>query len=182
MKIYVIRHGLTELNKKGIINGHLDDELSFEGREQAKMAAAHLPKSIRHIYSSPLNRAKQTAEILNEELQLPLTFHDELKEVNFGILEGTPFLEEYKKKHKSQEYDWRPSGESITDVKKRALKILKQIRSERGDGEALVVAHGGVVRLIYFLQDGVPIDEIENASLHSFDLDKILEHYNPSSI
>src|ERR1035437_7305386 len=169
MKIYVIRHGLTELNKKGVINGHIHDNLAAEGISQAKMAAPLMPKTIKHIYSSSLNRAKQTAEILNEELRVPLTLHDELMEVNFGILNGTPFLDEYKKKHKSQQYDWGASGESIEDVKKRLLKVLRLIRSESSDGEALMVAHGGIVRLMYLLQDGVAIDEIENASLHSFD-------------
>ncbi len=90
MEIFVIRHGQTELNKKGLINGHLDDALTQEGVEQAKNAASSLPKNIKHIYSSSLGRARQTAEIINETLKVPLTFHDELKEVNFGILNGTP--------------------------------------------------------------------------------------------
>ena len=174
MKIYVIRHGLTELNKKGVINGHIHDNLAPEGIAQAEAAAPMMPKTIRHIYSSSLNRAKQTAEILNEALKVRLTFHDELMETNFGVLNGTPFLDKYKEKHKSQRYDWRPSGESVDDVKRRVLRILKHIKSENGDGETLIVAHGGIVRLMYLLQDGMPIDEIENASLHSFDLDKIL--------
>jgi broad specificity phosphatase PhoE len=175
MKIYAIRHGLTELNKKQLINGHLEDELAPEGIEQAKSAAKSLPKSIKRIYSSSLNRAKQTAAILNEELKVPLTFHDELKEVGFGILDGTPFSDEIKKIHMSQKYDWGPSGESTEDVKKRSLKILKQIKKENGDGEALVVVHGGIVRMLYLLQDGTPVGEIDNASLHAFDLDKILK-------
>ena len=86
MKVSVVRHGQTELNKKGFINGNLEDALTPEGEEQAHAAARILPNTIKRIYSSSLNRARQTAQILNENLQLPLTFHDELKEVNFGIL------------------------------------------------------------------------------------------------
>ncbi len=100
MEIFVIRHGQTELNKKGLINGYLDNPLALEGIEQARNAALTLPKNIKHIYSSSLARARQTAEILNEVLDVPLTLHDELKEVNFGILEGTPFLDEYKERHR----------------------------------------------------------------------------------
>ena len=174
MKIYVIRHGLTLLNKKGIINGHIGDELAPEGIEQARMAASSMPKTIKHIYSSPLNRAKQTAEIINETLKAELSFLDGLKEVSFGVLDGTPFLDEYKEKHRSQKYDWRPSGEDVEGVRSRVLHALGQIKQESGDGEALVVTHGGIVRMLYLLQDGKPVDEIENASLHSFDLDKIL--------
>ena len=91
MKIYVIRHGLTELNTKGLINGSIPDVLVSEGEDQARQAALLLPDTIKHIYSSSLHRAKQTAEIINEKLKALLTFHDELQEVNFGVLEGTPF-------------------------------------------------------------------------------------------
>lgn len=118
--------------------------------------------------------AKQTAELLNVELRVPLTLHDELKEVNFGVLEGTPFLELYKKKHRTLNFDWRPSGESLDQVKERLLKILKQIKKERADGEALIVSHGGIIRLMQFFEFGQPLEDIANASLHGFDLDKVL--------
>lgn len=175
MKIYVIRHGLTELNKKGIINGHIHDALVPEGMEQARAAAQLIPQTVKRIYASSLNRAKQTAEIINEKLNLPLTLHDDLKEVSFGNLDGTPFLEEYRKIHASQKYDWRPSGESVDGVKERVLRMLRQIKSENGDGEALIVTHGGIVRLLYMLQEGTPVEEIKNASLTDFDLDRILK-------
>lgn len=175
MKVYVIRHGQTELNKLGIINGHIDDPLASEGIEQAKLAAETLPKTIKHIYVSSLERAKQTASILNDELKVPMTFHDELREVNFGDLNGTPFLDEYKERHKMLDYDWRPSGESFDDVKARVLKILNVVKNENGDGEALIVAHGGTIRLMHFLETGEYLDNVGNASIQSFDLDKILK-------
>lgn len=175
MKIYVIRHGQTELNVKGLINGQIGDALTPEGVKQAKTAAKSLPKTIKHLYVSPLNRAKQTAKILNEELNVPMTFHDELKEVNFGGLQGTPYLDEYKEKHMALKYDWGPSGENVEQVKARVLKILEQIKEESGDEEALIVAHGGIVYLLYFLESGEVSDAVGNASLRSFDLDKILQ-------
>lgn len=174
MKIYVIRHGQTELNVKGLINGQIGDALTPEGVKQAEAAAKSLPKTIKHLYVSPLNRAKHTAEILNTELNVPITFHDELKEVNFGELQGTPYLDEYKKRHMALDYDWGPSGENVEQVKARVLKVLREIKDECGDGEALIVAHGGIVYLLYFLESGEISDAVGNASLHSFDLDKIL--------
>jgi len=175
MKIFILRHGQTELNKKGVINGHIDDVLALEGIKQAKNVAPFLPKTIKHIYSSSLERAKETAKILNETLHVALTFHDELKEVNFGILNGAPFLDEYKKRHKMLDYDWRPSGESFEEVKTRVLKFLEKIKKENNDEEILIVAHGGIIRLLHFLEFGEPLNEIENTSLHSFDLDKIIK-------
>lgn len=174
MKIHAIRHGQTELNVKGLINGTIPDSLTDAGKEQAKLAAKSLPSSIKHIYSSPLTRARQTAEILNTDLQLPITYHDELMEVNFGELQGTPFLEEYQQKHINLDYDWRPSGECFDDVKKRVLKILTEIKQDNGDGEALIVCHGGIVRMLTFLESGSKREEISNAGLFEFDLDKIL--------
>jgi len=175
MKIYVIRHGQTKLNVQGMINGSIDDELTAEGIEQAKAAAVSLPTSIKHMYVSSLGRARQTAQYLNAERQLPITFHDELQEVDFGILNGTPYVGELVRRHKMMDYDWHPSGENVEDVKNRVLAIIQQIRSESKDEEALIVAHGGIVRMLYFLEtNGGILDEISNASIHSFDLDKIL--------
>lgn len=176
MKIYVIRHGQTEFNVKNITNGQSDDVLTPEGIEQAKNAAKTIPKTIKHIYASSLSRAKQTAEMLNAELHVPITLHDELREVNFGELQGKPYLDEYKEKHRMLTYDWRPSGENLEDVKSRVLTILEKIKAESSDEEALIVAHGGIIRLLHFLEtNGGILDDIGNVSLHSFDLDRILK-------
>lgn len=184
MKIYIIRHGQTGFNVKGIINGHLDDPLTPEGISQAEEAAKSIPETIKRIYSSSLARARQTAEILNKKLNAELTFHEELREVNFGDLNGTPFLEEYKKRHRTLDYDWRAkSGENVEDVKNRVLKILKIIRVQNHkDGEALIVAHGGIVRMLYFLQSGELLGETKNVALYEYDLDQIIANASKQTI
>lgn len=174
MKIYVARHGQTELNKKKLINGRIDEPLTLEGEQQAREASFNMPNTIKHIYVSSLKRAVQTARILNEKINAELTHHDELQEVDFGIVSGTPFDGEAKKRHVELTYDWRPSGENVDDVKLRVLKILKIIKNLSGDKEALVVAHGGIIRLLHLLEFGETLKEIENASVHIFDLDKII--------
>lgn len=174
MKIYIIRHGKTKLNEKGLINGHIDDTLTEKGIEQARAAATILPTTIKHIYSSSLGRAKETAIILNEKLGVELTFHDELKEVNFGDLNGTPYLNEYKARHMAMDFDWRPSGECFEDVKTRILKILKEISDSNQSEGVLIVGHGGTIRMLHFLETGEAMGKIGNAELHTFDLDKIL--------
>ncbi|MES2215771.1 MAG: histidine phosphatase family protein [Patescibacteria group bacterium] len=175
MKVYLIRHGQTELNKKHLINGQLEDNLTPEGIEQAELAKSLIPKTVKHIYSSPLRRAKDTALILNSELNAELSFHDELKEVNFGLLSGTDFTADVKKAHVSMQYDWHShNGESVDDVKNRVLRFLKTLKATK-EGESLIVAHGGIIRLLYFLEQGKLMEEIGNVSLHSFDLDKILD-------
>ena len=175
MKIYAIRHGQTKLNVKKIINGGIDDELTEEGIKQAETAAHLLPKSIKHMYVSSLERAKQTADILNASLGLPVTHSDDLREVDFGELNGKPFLQEYQEKHRALTYNWRPTGENFEDVKTRILRILHEIKQDNGDGEALIVGHGGTIRTLYYLEHGTPMGEIENATLFTFDLDRMLE-------
>ena len=53
---------------------------------------------------------------------------------------------------------------------------MKEIKNNNGDGEALIVAHGGTIRTLHFLEFGKPLEDIANASLHSFDLDKIFQN------
>jgi broad specificity phosphatase PhoE len=175
MKIYAIRHGQTKLNVKNIINGGIDDELTDEGIKQAEAAATSLPPSLKYMYVSSLGRAKQTADILNAKLGLPITYSDDLREVDFGDLNGTPFLPEHAQRHMALDYDWGPSGESVAEVKSRILRALKTIQQESGDSEALIVAHGGTIRTLHYLENGEPMGKIENASIFVFDLDKILK-------
>ena len=179
MKIYAIRHGLTELNKRGILNGRLDESLAPEGIEQAELAAQSIPASITHIYTSSLTRAKQTAEIINKKVFLPVTFHDELREVHFGKLTGMSWEtiesgEELKSKHRSVQYDYSPEGESADAVKNRVSLFLREISKNHTDGEILIVTHGGIIRVLQKIVNNKPDDKIENAFLFTFDISKIL--------
>lgn len=182
MKVYVIRHGLTELNKKKKVNGEIDEPLAPEGIQQAKAAIPFLPKSIKHIYTSPLQRAKQTAEIISSELNLRISSPDELTEIHMGSLAGNSWEEmaeglELKKKHRTVQFDYRPyGGESVKEVKKRVTKFLKKVKRKHRDNEILIITHGGIIRLLYLLEQHKVVDETEkHVSLLTFDLDKILK-------
>lgn len=181
MKIYVIRHGLTGLNKKKIVNGQIDEPLAPEGIEQAKATITLVPKSIKQIYTSPLQRAYQTAQILNSKLVSPISIRAELTEIHMGSLAGKSWAEmesgqKLKKKHRAIQFDYRQhGGESATEVKKRITAFLKKINGSYHDYEVLIVTHGGIIRLLHLLEhDTHLLEEIEHISLHTFDLDKIL--------
>ncbi|HLC88394.1 MAG TPA: histidine phosphatase family protein [Patescibacteria group bacterium] len=183
MKIYVIRHGLTPLNKKRILNAQLDEFLTPEGIKQAQASIAIIPKSVKHIYTSSLIRTKQTAKIINEKLNLPISEHDELREIHMGSLAGMSWDdfgpgEELKIKHRSIKFDYRNrGGESSSEFKKRVTSFLKQIAGKHKDGEALIVTHGGIVRLLYLLEHSKELTgEIANASIHTVDLSKVLRN------
>lgn len=180
--IYVIRHGLTELNKKKKVNGQIDEPLAPEGIKQAKEAISLIPESITHIYTSPLKRARQTAEIINFKLNLPISAVDEFTEIHMGTLAGYSWEEmaggmDLKKKHRTIQFDYRAyGGESVTEVRERVTKFLKKVRQQHGYNEVLIVTHGGIIRLLYLLEQNKVIDETEkHALLLTFDLDQILK-------
>ncbi len=184
MKIYVIRHGLTPLNKKEKVNGQINEPLAPEGIEQAIEAIPLLPKSIRQIYTSPLKRARQTAEIINSKLKRPISVQQELAEIHMGSLAGKAWVEmarglELKIKHRSAQFDYRPQGgESKSDVKNRVLLFLRKINKKYKDFEVLIVTHGGIVRLLYLLENNEVLQDevVEHVSLKTFDLNKILKN------
>lgn len=182
MKIYVTRHGITELNKKKIVNAEVDEPLAPEGIEQAKAVIQLTPKSVTHIYSSSLMRARQTADIIAAKLYLPISIHHELSEIHMGSLAGYSWEEmesglELKKKHRAVQFDYRPyGGESVEDVKKRLIPFFGKINNKHGDYQALIITHGGMIRLITMLGKGEIVEETEkHLSFLTFDLDKILK-------
>jgi len=185
MEVYVVRHGLTELNKQKKVNGQIDEPLAPEGIKQAKAAISLIPESTKHIYSSTLLRARQTAEIINAKLNRPISYHNELGEIHMGSLAGKAWVEmkggiKLKIKHRSIQFDYRSyGGESAAEVKKRLTAFLKEIKGKHSDHEALLVTHGGIIRLMYLLEYDQPlVDEIEHILPHTFDLSKILKRFN----
>ena len=105
MRIYVIRHGETLLNYKGVLQGWLDVALNEKGKEEARKTGEGLKGIIfKKAFSSPLIRAKETTKIILEasgNLTTPLSVENRIKEINFGEYEG----QVYKK----------PNGETVDD-------------------------------------------------------------------
>ncbi|MFA5770309.1 MAG: histidine phosphatase family protein [Patescibacteria group bacterium] len=184
MKIYVIRHGLTELNKAKKVNGEIDEPLAKEGIEQAKAIIPLIPKSVKYIYTSPLLRARQTAEIISSKLNLPIYIQGQLTEIHMGSLAGKSWEEMegglvLKKKHRTVKFNYHSyGGESVEDVKKRLIPFFKNINTKHANNQVLIITHGGVIRLIHLLEYGESVYETEkHVSLLTFDRDKILKNY-----
>jgi len=91
MIIYLIRHGETILNKKGVTQGHQDSPLTSKGMESAEKHRSLLSKkNIEIIYSSNLGRCVQTAKIINKFVKKDLVKTGELRERDFGVFNGRP--------------------------------------------------------------------------------------------
>jgi broad specificity phosphatase PhoE len=166
MKLILIRHGETLSNKEKRVQGISSVELSAIGIEQAHLLALSLKDyPIEAIYTSPLKRAIQTAEIINELHQKELHTDQDLMEMDYGDFEGVSF-----KKIMDVEKDFidqwmtdpssvkMPNGESLTQLQERAWRALKKIINKKEN--ALVVSHNFTIATV--------ICRIKNISLNEF--------------
>ena len=113
MKFYLLRHGQTKWNIEGKIQGKTDVLLNEDGMEQAGFLAKAMEHcEARALFSSPLLRAKQTAEIVAGKMGLPVTVLPELKEVDFGLWEGCTW-KEIEEKYPSVDVDTHFGGQPI---------------------------------------------------------------------
>lgn len=166
-----------------MLNAQINEPLAPEGIEQAKEAVSRIPESILHIYTSPLLRTRQTAEILNSQLNRPVVVRNDLTEINMGTIAGRSWKEmengmELKQKHRSMQFDYhKQGGESIEDVKKRIMGFLREMSSKHKDHEVLIVTHGGIIRLLHLLEHKEPLMEnLGHIEIKLLDVDKIVEN------
>ena len=159
MRIYIVRHGETEANKKGYLQGWTDVPLNENGRIIAELTGRGI-KGIRfdHCISSPLIRAKETAEILLRESgnSVPVSFDDRIKEMNFGSFEGMSVRDEKLIQFlKEPVVDYKfPEGESFQEVMNRTQEFLKELIAKDDDKTYLVATHGCALRaMLNFLYE-----------------------------
>lgn len=195
MRLILTRHGETEENATGIMQGHLPGKLSKEGIEQAKKLAERLKsEKIDVIYSSDLARSADTAkEIAKHHPDAYFIFTEELREFNLGDYQGKTKSEvgEENLKMRFENSDLRfPNGESESDVSKRARHFFERILKKHKDETVLVVAHNGINKSLISAITGrkdrnykldntnvciFEIDEDKNHRIHAFNCTKHLE-------
>ena len=150
--IYFVRHGQTNWNITKRIQGQVDIPLNENGREQARNISEEIANlKIDKIISSDLSRAKETAEIINQRMQKKLIIDERLREINYGLIEGTRRLDLSEKTWKI--YDTEPEklhAESKKDVYERIKSFFEEIHSSNNDENILVVTHGGILRMVMY--------------------------------
>lgn len=170
--IYLIRHGETEWNKEGRLQGNSNVLLSPEGIRQARLLAQHTPfHEVDGIYSSDLSRAVKTAEILAEKFNLPVIKERGFRETNFGDWEGRLFRELTAEMPKGFEYFFTkpdkvhpPNGETFLESQARVMTALDEIVADNEDRRVVVVSHGAVIRLIICAVLSMPIRKMWSIS------------------
>lgn len=152
MRLFLIRHGETDANKKELLQGWLDYDLNENGRFQAKRLAERLKsEKIDAFYSSDLKRAKRTALEVMKYHSATLNLTPLIRERNFGFFEGM----EISKFHKIIDewdlpfYKFRPpKGESYEDMLKRAKKFYDYLFRKHKNQTIAVFSHGGFNRVM----------------------------------
>ena len=159
MKIYYVRHGQTDWNLARKMQGSQTEKtLNQTGIEQANETRKEL-ENVKYdiIIRSPMHRAEQTAEIINQDRNVPIIVDERMRERKLGELEGHDITEESENKIWDYELNYQiPSGENLHDFEKRILDFFKDIKQKYADKTVLIVAHGGVAKVIKTHLYGMP--------------------------
>jgi len=163
--ICVVRHGETDWNTTGVLQGWLDVPINERGRMQAReLAVTFADSGFACVYTSPLSRACETAEIIAALLRLPPpSRHDGLKERNFGLIQGIPkaelaelnpsLLEHIVKRNPDTRFE---QGESMDECATRVLDGVRDIARQRPGERILAVTHGWTMDVLTREVRGLP--------------------------
>ncbi len=155
MKLYLIRHGQTDWNLSGKIQGRQDVPLNETGRKQAlSLAEAMDSRPVSRVFSSPQKRAYETARAVAERQQVPLLTVFQLAELGYGSWEGRTMKEILEHDRELYEAWWQepgltapPGGETRRDVERRCqaawLRMLAGLKED-----AAIVTHGGTLAVL----------------------------------
>jgi 2,3-bisphosphoglycerate-dependent phosphoglycerate mutase len=179
-RIIAIRHGETAWNVDTRIQGQLDIPLNDTGRWQAQRLARTLAarEAIEVVYTSDLLRAWETARAVSEFTGAPVVTDEGLRERGFGVFQGKTFAEieailpEESLRWRKRDPFWAPEGgESLTAMRRRVVETLRTLASRHTGEQIVLVAHGGVLDLLYRAATGQELQaprtwQVGNASIN----------------
>lgn len=156
LELILIRHGETDSNTKQTYLGWTDKELNEKGLLQVQHLRDRLKETkINGIYSSPLKRTMQTAEIINENFNLDIICSEGLKERNFGIWDDLTYkelTERYPAEYNEWVNDWIKyrikDGESAIEAYNRSAAFIDELLTSHTEGVFVIVTHLGTIRFI----------------------------------
>lgn len=178
--LYLVRHGRVDGQDERLLGRAAGHRLGSEGRAQAEAAALKLAvRDVEQIYASPLERTRETAEIISAGIGAPIENAPDLLEVDFGAWSGESFST------LAQDERWRlwnadrgriaaPEGESMAETQVRAARWLSRLDKSRG-GAAAAISHGDVIKALVAHVLGLPLHfydrfEIDFASITTISL------------
>lgn len=167
--LILVRHGETEWNREGRIQGHSDSALTEEGIAQAHAMGQRLRNNLHaepidQVIASDLTRAARTAQMIASAIGQEITFDASIRERAFGIAEGKTYAEidrdhpEMFSRERETDPDFTaPGGESRNEFHARITNALQRIANAHADQRVLVVTHGGVIAAVYRWLNGLPV-------------------------
>ena len=176
MKIYYVRHGQTDWNlARKMQGGETEKELNSTGIEQAKQTKKELENAKYDIViCSPMHRAIQTAEIINKDKNVQMITDERIRERKLGDYEGRDVTEEMENNIWDYKLNYNiPNGENLHDFEKRIDEFFDDIKEKYHDKSVLIVAHGGIAKVIKAHLYGMP--ESQNLAEISMNNCEIIE-------
>ena len=193
MNIYFARHGQTDWNILGKVQGTTDIPLNETGIRQADQLCEYFENqgiSLDKVYTSRQIRAVQTARIVSDRFKIDHEAVPGLEEMNMGAFEGHSWAEtealypeELKRWNTNKRYERTPGGESYQLVMERLFGALDDIiaRSDASsDRNLLIISHGGVIMTLIAINEGIPFEEshlrisVPNATPLCFSIDDLM--------
>ena len=181
-RIIAIRHGETAWNLDTRLQGHLDIALNPTGlRQAAQVARALSAEAIDAVYASDLLRAWQTANAIAHATGSTLTADRGLRERSFGEFEGRTYAEiettwpEASQRWRTREPHWAPpGGESLSALRERILTTASTLAQRHLGGQIVLVAHGGVMDILYRLATGQELQAPRSWQLGNAAINRLL--------
>jgi probable phosphoglycerate mutase len=151
--LILVRHGETTWNAEGRVQGHSNSPLNERGRQQAQRVAQHLAKlKVQVIYSSDSTRARETAELIAATHRLPVMASEELRERNYGVLEGKTLAEAARTQGtwfltwQENRHNAPPAGESQQQMCERIMEAIRKVATAHAGQTVVVSTHGGPIK------------------------------------
>jgi broad specificity phosphatase PhoE len=179
---HLLRHGEHVLAGRVLAGRTPGVGLSARGRLEIAAVADRLGcEKIEALYASPLQRTRETAEVLSARFGLPVEYRDDLIELDFGEWTGLTFDavradERWRLWSTYRSIATVPGGESMRAVQERVVRALFELRQAHHEGTVLIVSHGDVIRAALLFALGMPLDlysriEVGLASLNTIHID-----------
>ncbi len=155
-RIWLVRHGETDWNRSGLLQGQTDTTLSETGRAQARALGIRLAdQAFNAVYSSDLVRCVETATIVVGDRKIPVQTDPELREVHLGRWQGLSFQqarqqwpEEYARVDADPLSHAPAGGENRRELRDRMVRAARRIAGKHSGEDVLVVSHGGAMRAL----------------------------------
>lgn len=181
-RIIAIRHGETDWNASGRIQGHTDIALNRTGRWQAqRLAQALADEPVQAVYASDLARAWSTAQAVAQAAGASLTAEVGLRERHFGHFEGATFDEierrwpDQAERWRRREPDFAPGGgESLRDFQARCIGAVERLAARHRGQVMTIVAHGGVLDCLYRAANGLALEAPRHWRLGNSTINRLL--------